>query len=241
MGRRKQEEHAHSESWLVSYCDMISLLVTFFLMMMTFSTKDQYDVKEVGVALLKGRGGPWNNPLAFPLEQEVDPTVVGVLARDLAALVENGPGEDGEQSASLKPASDGFAISFDLRSSFQPGSAEPTSALRENMAVLGRALERYTHLIVVEGFTDAKFQPTPSFPDAAALGIARAQAAAAVLLAESRVSPGQVQIASPGALRPRATNDTPSGRHSNRRVEVRVVSLAPPGSGPASVLRGDAR
>src|SRR6187397_2286014 len=53
--KKKPEEHSHSESWLVSYCDMISLLVTFFLMMMTFSTKDTADVREVGVGLLKGR------------------------------------------------------------------------------------------------------------------------------------------------------------------------------------------
>ena len=48
MAKKKPEEPAHSESWLVSYCDMISLLVTFFLMMMTFSTKEKFDVKEAG-------------------------------------------------------------------------------------------------------------------------------------------------------------------------------------------------
>ena len=54
------------ESWLVSYCDMISLLVTFFLMMMTFSTKEKFDVKETGVGLLRGRGGIWQNDMAIP-------------------------------------------------------------------------------------------------------------------------------------------------------------------------------
>ena len=34
------------------------------------------------------------------------------------------------------------------------------------------------------------------------------------------------QIAGLGPIRPRAPNDTPLGRTSNRRVEVRVVSLA---------------
>ena len=60
--QKKPEEHGHSESWLVSYCDMISLLVTFFLMMMTFSTKDNMTFKEASLGLLRGRGGIWKNP-----------------------------------------------------------------------------------------------------------------------------------------------------------------------------------
>ena len=170
MGRRKKpEEHSHSESWLVSYCDMISLLVTFFLMMMTFSTKDTADVRE---------------------------------------------------------QTDGFSISFDLASSFAPGSAEPTQALEQNMRTLGSFLQRYTQLVVIEGFTDDRFQPTPQYPDAEAISIARAQAAAKILLQGSLISPEQVQIAGLGPIRPRAQNDSPLGRTSNRRIEVRVVSLA---------------
>ena len=225
MGRKKQEEHAHSESWLVSYCDMISLLVTFFLMMMTFSTKDEYDVREVGIGLLSGRGGVWNDAMSFPGQREVDPGVVDALSRDLAALLEQ-QGED--EQTSLKPVSDGFAIGFDMRCSFAPGSAAIAPTLRENLLVLGRSLERYTHLVVVEGFTDDRFQPTPAHPTAEALGIARAAAAARILIEEANLSPTQVQIASAGALRPRVTNETASGRRSNRRVEVRVISIAPP-------------
>ncbi|MFN0244963.1 MAG: flagellar motor protein MotB [Planctomycetota bacterium] len=226
MGRKKKaEEHAHSESWLVSYCDMISLLVTFFLMMMTFSTKDEYNVAEVGVGLLKGRGGIWNTPLSYPQQTDVEPSVVGRLAREVAAACES----DGDgQPASLRPLVDGFTISFDLDSSFPPGSADVTEALRTNLIRFGRALHTYTHMIVVEGFTDDRFQSTPRHPSAEALGLARAQSAARVLLESSLVLPDQIQIATHGELRPRASNDTALGRTSNRRVELRVVSLAKP-------------
>ena len=226
MGRRKKpEEHAHAESWLVSYCDMISLLVTFFLMMMTFSSHEKYDVKEVGVGLLNGRGGIWKNPYAFPKEGEVEPSVVSALARDLADLSEQ---QIGDQSTSIRPLLDGFTISFDVRSSFAPGSAEISTELEKNLLKLAGVLKRYTHLIVVEGFTDSHFQPTPEHPTADAMGIARAQAAARVMLENSLIAPDQLQIASTGMLRPRASNDTATGRTSNRRVEVRVIALAKP-------------
>lgn len=225
MAKKKPEEPSHGESWLVSYCDMISLLVTFFLMMMTFSTKEKFDVKEAGVGLLRGRGGVWQNMMILPQEHDVDPSVVDALSRDLAALAES-QGDD--PVASVKDQLDGLTISFDLRSSFGPGSAEVNEALRENLATLARALQRYTHLVVVEGFCDDRFQPTPELPTAEAMGLARARNAAQVMLESSELPPDLLQIASPGVARPRASNDTPTGRTSNRRVEVRILALAKP-------------
>ena len=60
----------------------------------------------------------------------------------------------------------------------------------------------------------------------ATLAFATTTAAAKILLQGSLISPEQVQIAGLGAIRPRAQNDSPLGRTSNRRIEVRVVSLA---------------
>lgn len=229
MAKKKPEEPAHGESWLVSYCDMISLLVTFFLMMMTFSTKDEYDVKEVGVGLLRGRGGIWQNMMVIPQQHEVDPSVVNALARDMASLAK----EQGEDvSTSIKPQLDGLTISFDMNASFSPGSADVNAKLKKDLQTLALALQRYTHLIVVEGFTDTAFQPTPEFPTAEAMGLARAANAARIMLESSLLPPDLVQIASPGSARARATNDTPIGRTSNRRVEVRILALAKPEAVP---------
>jgi chemotaxis protein MotB len=223
MGRKKPDEPSHSESWLVSYCDMISLLVTFFLMMMTFSTKEHFDVKEVGVGLLRGRGGIWQNMMVVPQQHDVDPTVVDALARDLAAQAKQ---QGADPASVVKGQLDGFALSFDLRSSFAPGSAEVNAALRQNLITLAAALQRYTHLIVIEGFSDDHFQPTPEFPDAETISLERARNAALVMLEQSLLQPDLVQVAGLGSARPRASNDTPSGRTSNRRIEVRVLALA---------------
>lgn len=223
MAKKKQEEIAHGESWLVSYCDMISLLVTFFLMMMTFSTKEKFDVREVGVGLLRGRGGIWQNSLVIPQQHDVDPSIVDALARDLASQAEQ---QNSEPASSIRPGNDGFTVTFDMRSSFAPGSADVNAALRQNLLALAGSLQRYTHLVVVEGFTDDRFQPTPEFPDAEAMSLARARNAARVMLEQSLLAPELVQVSALGTERPRASNDTPTGRTSNRRVEVRVLALA---------------
>jgi chemotaxis protein MotB len=218
--QKKPEEHSHIESWLVSYCDMISLLVTFFLMMMTFSTKDKYDLKEASLGLLRGRGGIWKNPTAFPTQNEIDLLQVEMFAKELSALT-HGPKD--EQSMSLKAVTDGFTMSFPVDSSFAPGSDQVTRALHDHLVSVGRVLARYEFTVVVEGFTDTYFKPTRFYSDDVAMGLGRAREAANVIIDECGVRPDRIEISSVGSLRPRVPNDNALGRQSNRRVELRVL------------------
>jgi len=218
--KKKPEEHGHSESWLVSYCDMISLLVTFFLMMMTFSTKDKYDLKEASLGLLHGRGGIWKNPTAFPTQNEIDLLQVEMFAKEITAVTRD---PDDDQSISLKSVTDGFTMSFPVDCSFRPGSDQVQPALREHLHRVGRVLARYEFTVVVEGFADTYFKPTPFHSDSVAMGLGRAREAAYVLLEECGVQPERLQVSSVGALRPRADNANALGRQSNRRVELRVL------------------
>jgi len=217
---KKHEEHAHSESWLVSYCDMISLLVTFFLMMMTFSTSNAGDVKETSIGLLKGRGGIWKNKMSAPMESTVDFVQAEALAKEVSRAIYPNPGG---QPFTVGNILDGFTIGFDTKSSFAPGSATVTRDLHDHLIEVGRVLTRFNFTVVVEGFTDTSFKPTRYYPDDVAMGFARAREAASVLIDECRMPADRVQISSQGELRPRASNDSSAGRKSNRRVEIRVL------------------
>jgi chemotaxis protein MotB len=223
MGRKKKpEEVAHKESWLVSYCDMISLLVTFFLMMMTFSTKTENDVREVGLQMLGGGGGALDGK-TLPMAERIDRDAVATLARGLAEYLDR---RGIEESATLRRVKDGFSIGFDVDSSFAKGSAVPPEALVANLRDLAPILSRWTQLAIVGGFVEGDFEPTATFPDAESLGLARAASALKVLLDAAPIPADRIQIATAGTALPRAEETTPIGRASNRRVEIRIVSLA---------------
>lgn len=217
---------------------MISLLVTFFLMMMTFSTSNQHNITESGIGLLKGRGGVWKNGLAFPSECEIDLVQVETFAREMCALMSV---KGGGQPATVKPIIDGFTVGFDVDSSFAPGSDEVNSALRAQLLHVGRILSRFDFTIIVEGFTDSMFKPTSFYPDDIAMGFSRAREAANVLLDGCAIAPERIMVSSPGALRPRVPNDTPLSRTSNRRVELRVVPTARRSSPTAPTGRAEVR
>jgi chemotaxis protein MotB len=225
MGRRKKkpEEHAHAESWLVSYCDMISLLVTFFLMMLTFSTKSTEDIADIGLSLLHGGGGALEGH-TLPFGERLDRDAVAGLARDLANFLEV---RGVDEAASIRRVKDGFSIGFDIDASFEPASAVPPAALVSNLKELAPILGRWTQVVVVDGYVEGDFQPTARYPTAESLGLARAAAAAEILLA-SKVPSKSLQISTAGTANPRANESSEFGRASNRRVEIRVVSLAVP-------------
>lgn len=223
MANKHAEPESGSEGWLVSYCDMISLLVTFFLMMMTFSTASKGDVRSAGVGILKGRGGVFPNLTGYPAGDAPAEKIMN----EIADAIEGQRGIGGLKDAlALSPELDGLTIQFGEDCSFSPGSAELTPALRTQLESVGKAIQTFTHLIVVEGHTDDQFKSTRDYPDAEALSAARAVAAARVLVEAGHVPADLLQLAGRGAEKPRRPNETALDRTWNRRVEVRLISLA---------------
>jgi outer membrane protein OmpA-like peptidoglycan-associated protein len=101
---------------------------------------------------------------------------------------------------------------------FGSGAATLAGPARDEMRVLATVLAGYPgHIIHVEGHTDA-------VGDAASnqrLSEQRAATVRAALIAEG-VDPLWVGSRGLGAQRPLATNQTPAGRATNRRVEIRA-------------------
>jgi chemotaxis protein MotB len=216
--KKAQEEHGGGEGWLVSYCDMISLLVTFFLMMMTFSTSSSAEVTAVGVGLLKGRGGIFPNLTGYGPAIDIDQSMLANLSTDL----DKQRAADKDGRVVLDAALDGLAIDFGSECSFAPGSFDPNEALLGELGKLGAMLGKYDQLVLVEGHVDGKEAETR---DAERLGLERAVVAARTLLDAGSLRPDQVQISSAGATKLRAVETTALGRKLNRRVGVRVLAV----------------
>lgn len=101
---------------------------------------------------------------------------------------------------------------------FESGSAEIN---RESVALLDRlveiALRCPSARIEIEGHTDTDGDPAANL----ALSQARAESVAAFLV-EAGLPASRVQATGHGSTRPIATNDTPQGKASNRRIEFHL-------------------
>ena len=228
---------AVAPGWIVTFTDMVSVLVTFFVLLLTFSSREEDDAFPLPVSLLGPVGILEVEPGRSAVPPPEDDLVASVhdvlgsdfphsrpqdeLALDLSRMGQKRTPDHVEVDFSREP--DGLVVRFDERTSFAPGSTEVNDHLANALGELGRVLEHYPFLVVVEGFTDAGFVPTSTHSTPEDLGCARALAAAKALCAASDLKPGSVQVAGVGSRRLRDVSDTALGRARNRRVEVRVL------------------
>ena len=80
--RKKEDEHENLERWLITYADLITLLLAFFIMMYTFSKQDAQKYQEVsdslkaifsgGSAVLKTGRGQAGTRLPPPVRPGID-------------------------------------------------------------------------------------------------------------------------------------------------------------------------
>jgi chemotaxis protein MotB len=243
MGRKKKKDDGPSgppgaPEWVVTFTDMISLLVTFFVLLMTFSSLEEYELLKVA-SFLSGERGVHDTKGFVAAEVQDDllsstDLVRGALSphsRPAEELAENLE-EMGQKKTEdhlemdLGQVADGLVIEFGEEAAFAPGSAQVSEKLAASLGEIGRVLEHYPYLIVVEGFTDGAFRSTPSFPTADDLAFARAAGAAGILLRDSKLPASLVQISSHGDRNPRANEATAIDRQKNRRVQIRVLSLS---------------
>ncbi|MEM8713392.1 MAG: OmpA family protein [Planctomycetota bacterium] len=224
--------------WITTFVDMVSLLVTFFILLYTFSSIREFDTFTYPKNIISTSGvfkGDASDTMVAPQDDLM-------LAMDLARgsrkrhtrpvneLRENME-EMGQKltdehiPVDLRGSTDGMRLRFPQKAGFRPGDARVNASLRKALSELADTISFYPVMVVVEGHTDDAFTPSPSYPDAQALSVARAQAAAEALIREG-LDPSLIMLEGYGPDRPFVDAVTARERSANRRVEVRLVSMS---------------
>ena len=225
--------------WITTFVDMTSLLVTFFILLFTFSSIREFESFSYPKSLV-GTSGLWESTGTADMVAPDDDLMQAydILrgakaphARPSDELLENM--EDMGQKLTedhnpidLRKAQNGLRIQFPDRAGFRKGSTFVNASLRTSLRELGNTMSAYPHVVLIEGFTDDAFTPTPEFPTAEDLSLARAIEAAKVLRAESGLRAELVQVAGRGMANPRSSGvDSAIERKSDRRVEVVLIAM----------------
>jgi len=226
--------------WMVTFSDIMSLLVTFFVLLMTFSSfdSDTFDLISGG---LKGSFGVvketdrddltsmlhrYRTSAArrHPSGPEVPPDYESVseiaqrLRRELKML-------DVLRFVDLVHLDQGLVIRIQDDLLFGSGQAELMPDSQTVLAAIAGAVRRIRNRLMVEGHTDDSFLPTRTHPDGHALSLARAVSVSEWLIGHG-VDGCRVGVAGAGRYKPLFPNSSARGRARNRRVEITID--APP-------------
>lgn len=240
MKRIARRQIKGSPHWLLTYGDMTTLLLTFFVLLFTVA---EIEGRELQLILSAFRGSFGMHTGGLTLSK-------GVLA-ELGQQVETLPSkEKGERLAKatekavsifqpevksrrVKITEDerGIVISLVADAFFESGSPELTSEGRVVINKMGRFLrepEFSGNIIRIEGHTDntpisADSKTYALYPTNWELSAARAVKIARILNETFKIDGKRIQAVGYGEFQPVESNDIEEGRAYNRRVEIVIM------------------
>jgi chemotaxis protein MotB len=230
--RRKGTEPAENhERWLLTYADLITLLLAFFIVMYSMSRIDAARFENMSNAL---SGVLQGKEMALDVREilaATDGAGGGPLDYDGLMIVQEDLDRDVREAnlglAVYSVATDrGLVIHIMEGALFEDGQADLTASARDVLRVVGADIKKTENHIRVEGHTDPRPISTPRFPSNWELSTARATSVLRYMVDSVGLAPERVSALGFGEFRPLSPNDSPEGMAKNRRVDIVVLSEA---------------
>jgi len=224
MAKDKCECEAGAPAWMTTFSDLMSLLLCFFVLLVSMSKIVEKDFFMAAGSLRGAFGVMTQDPSIMRLENTPLPSLKNIQRAIVDRAVSNmqdfieskNLGEDIKLVISDK----GVGLTISSPMLFETGSAElDTSAYRILAGVFDIA-RGWPNIIRVEGHTDNVRIRSGPYESNWDLSFARALSVVNFAVQFSKIHPSRLSPVSFGEYDPVASNDTPEGRAKNRRIEV---------------------
>jgi len=229
MGRKKAIEPevlADPEAWMTTFADLISLMLTFFILLVSMSTLDKTGLQDISTyfdqavsVLNAGDGTEINIIRPLELQRIVTPRELMLAMRQNSNVVlKNSTLKHHVRALIVKNR---LYLRMEDAALFSEGSATLNPEHIKGLRRLARMLATSPGMISVNGHTDDRPTLSRQFPDPWSLSLARAASVLHILAIEG-VDPSRLSLAGYGPSRPVSTDATVYGRATNRRVDIVV-------------------
>jgi len=240
MPRPKKKERRGTPAWLLTYGDMTTLLLTFFILMFTTAEIEGRELQLI-LSAFRGSLGMFRGGMTLSegvlaeLGQQVESLPAKERGDQLAKAIEKAVSifQPEVKSRRVKITEDerGIVISLVADAFYESGSPELTEEGLRIVEKLGRFLkepEFSENIIRVEGHTDNTPVSVVSpfyqlYPTNWELSATRAVKIIRILNEEHGISGKNLQAIGYGEYQPVETNDIEEGRAYNRRVEIVIM------------------
>ncbi len=225
--KKKEDDVAEgAPGWMVTYGDMMSLLLTFFILIVSFSSIQEVEFEKAMGSLKAALGVlPKKSGLNQHIkiirfgENQVSDEMIREVREMKAKIAEKGL--QGQVKVTLTDKGAHIVISDPVL--FDLGKAELRPEAKETLDIVAELIHRSPNTeILVEGHTDNWPINNEKFPSNWELSAARALSVVKYFAFRKGFDPERFAATGYGEYRPLKPNDTAENRAKNRRVEIYV-------------------
>ncbi len=224
-------------AWLLTFGDLITLLMTFFVLILSFSTINIERITEVlnfdkgtGVNIVSAdlrESGLLDDKIVtkerLRIEKDERPTPLSdldLISEEVVVFITE---NKLTKVIDLKRTKEGFTITIRADILFEPGEAELKEEYLYLFDTLSELLSSVTNDVKITGHTDDRYSDD-EYTDSK-LSIARATGVCRYFVEEGMLESARFGVSGYGRYRPRLPNISGYNRAKNRRVEIIIEEI----------------
>jgi chemotaxis protein MotB len=233
---KKKKQKKGAPGWMVSWSDMTTLLLTFFIVMMSFADIEGKDFFLV-LSSFRGALGMFTggHSLSAGRLEELGQNMINLpstehgsaLARSVRKAISLFKPEIATRKVRVSEDERGLVITLSGDAFFSPGSAVLKKGTRDILDKVAKVVNRVSNYVRIEGHTDTRpinaADAAKGYPSNWELSASRSVNVLRYLEEEEGVDSKKLSAVAFGEQRPLDNNNTPEGRAYNRRVDIVIL------------------
>ncbi len=225
---KKDKEEGGAPKWMTTFADLMSLLMCFFVLLLSFSEMDRQKFKQVAGSMEKAFGVQKDVPVKDSIRgmEMVSPEFSTIPLQVQVTVMENLAEEIEEEIVETEFTPEGLIIRVEGGVAFDSGKAEIKDRFKTLLDNLGKSIAGQDVKMIVSGHTDnVPLMKDAEFSSNWSLSAVRAVKVLEYLADRFKFSPQKLSAAGFADGEPVADNATEKGRAKNRRVEFKIKPL----------------
>lgn len=230
----------NSERWLLTYADLMNLLLILFILLFAYSQVDTQKFQQLSQSfgavfgtgsnsVLQG-SAQGNSLIDFPatmpspvIPSEIEDKQIEGITQEIKEMIQ---GQGLEGSIDVRRQERGVVISIKERLIFKSGSAEIEKESEDKVLAIGKDIlaNMPNKHIRVEGHTDNVPIKNSIYPSNWELSSARATNVLRILVEKGGLDPTLISAVGYGEYTPLVPNNSDANREKNRRVDIVILT-----------------
>lgn len=220
MRRKKRKpDDINTNGWMDTYADTITLLLTFFILLYSFSTTDNKKLRLIASAFQGKILGKTSSDISSNLNTDIK-TDYDLLLDKVNEIIKN---NDLKDIIRVRKENEGVVLQLSDSILFDSGKAQLKKSSTKILDVISTIIPKINNEIRVQGHTDNVPIYNSRYKSNWELSTARAVTVIQYFIESKNLNPERFSASGYGEYKPLVSNDSNENKAINRRVDILIV------------------